>query len=158
LEPLLINTEDSWKDRPDAVTRIPNLFLAADYVRTHTDLATMEGANEAARRAVNGILNAAHSSEQRCHLWPLHEPALFAPARLIDYVRYKLRLPPLGLGQAELQSLLAPPAIRRRRITQTLAQAATLRPQDGPGHVERSLHQNQVPPAKPQGDRSLRKP
>ena len=29
-------------------------FLAADYVRTYTDLATMEGANEAARRAVNG--------------------------------------------------------------------------------------------------------
>ena len=37
-------------------TRIPNLFLAADFVRTHTDLATMEGANEAARRAVNAIL------------------------------------------------------------------------------------------------------
>ena len=43
---------------PDAVTRIPNLFLASDYVRTYTDLATMEGANEAARRAVNGILDA----------------------------------------------------------------------------------------------------
>jgi uncharacterized protein with NAD-binding domain and iron-sulfur cluster len=38
---------------------IPNLFLASDYVRTHTDLATMEGANEAARRAVNGLLDAA---------------------------------------------------------------------------------------------------
>ena len=36
--------------------------LAADYVRTHTDLATMEAANEAARRAVNGILCAAGSS------------------------------------------------------------------------------------------------
>ena len=35
-----------------------NLFLAADYVRTYTDLATMEAANEAARRAVNGILKA----------------------------------------------------------------------------------------------------
>ena len=58
LEPLLINTAGSWADRPDAVTRIPNLFLAADFVRTHTDLATMEGANEAARRAVNGILDA----------------------------------------------------------------------------------------------------
>ena len=38
--------------------RIPNLVLAADYVRTYTDLATMEGANEAARRAVNAILDA----------------------------------------------------------------------------------------------------
>ena len=36
--------------------RIPNLYLASDFVRTHTDLATMEGANEAARRAVNAIL------------------------------------------------------------------------------------------------------
>ena len=54
LEPLLVNTAGSWADRPDAVTRIPNLFLASDYVRTHTDLATMEAANEAARRAVNG--------------------------------------------------------------------------------------------------------
>ena len=53
-EPLLVNTKGSWADRPDAVTRVPNLFLAADYVRTYTDLATMEGANEAARRAVNG--------------------------------------------------------------------------------------------------------
>ena len=53
-----MNTVDSWRRRPDAVTRIPNLFLASDYVKTHTDLATMEGANEAARRAVNGILAA----------------------------------------------------------------------------------------------------
>ena len=62
LEPLLVNTAGSWQHRPDAVTRIPNLFLAADYVRTHTDLATMEGANEAARRAVNGILKPTASS------------------------------------------------------------------------------------------------
>src|SRR3954468_19243948 len=27
LEPLLVNTQGSWADRPDAVTRIPNLFL-----------------------------------------------------------------------------------------------------------------------------------
>ena len=61
LEPLLINTAGSWADRPDAATAIPNLFLAADFVRTHTDLATMEGANEAARRAVNAILAASGS-------------------------------------------------------------------------------------------------
>ena len=41
------------------MTAIPNLFLASDYVQTFTDLATMEGANEAARRAVNGILERA---------------------------------------------------------------------------------------------------
>ena len=65
LEPLLVNTKDSWKDRPCAVTRIPNFFLAADFVRTYTDLATMEAANEAARRAVNGILEASGSDASR---------------------------------------------------------------------------------------------
>ena len=65
LEPLLINTKGSWADRPDAVTRIPNFFLAADFVRTYTDLATMEAANEAARRAVNGILDATGSNARR---------------------------------------------------------------------------------------------
>ena len=73
-----------------AATRIPNLFLAADYVRTHTDLATMEGANEAARSAVNGILAATGSSAPRCEIWPLREPAAFAPAKALDRVRWKL--------------------------------------------------------------------
>ena len=90
LEPLLVNTAGSWADRPDAVTRIPNLFLASDYVRTHTDLATMEGANEAARRAVNGILEATGSSAPRCEIWPLREPAAFAPAKALDKLRWKL--------------------------------------------------------------------
>jgi uncharacterized protein with NAD-binding domain and iron-sulfur cluster len=90
LEPLLVNTANSWQDRPDAVTRIPNLFLASDYVRTHTDLATMEGANEAARRAVNGILDATGSTAPRCELWPLREPAVFGPARALDRIRWEL--------------------------------------------------------------------
>jgi uncharacterized protein with NAD-binding domain and iron-sulfur cluster len=94
LEPLLVNTAGSWADRPDAVTRIPNLFLAADFVRTHTDLATMEGANEAARRAVNGILDATGSSARRCPVWKLREPAVLAPFRALDRVRWKLGRPP----------------------------------------------------------------
>ena len=84
LEPLLINTAGSWEDRPEAVTAIENLFLASDYVRTHTDLATMEGANEAARRAVNGILDTTGSTQPRCPVWKLSEPAIFAPARALD--------------------------------------------------------------------------
>jgi uncharacterized protein with NAD-binding domain and iron-sulfur cluster len=74
LEPLLINTTGSWKNRPQACTEIENLFLASDYVRTYTDLATMEGANEAARRAVNGILERSGSAEPRCRTWPLRYP------------------------------------------------------------------------------------
>src|SRR5919112_1655564 len=90
LEPLLVNTAGSWADRPDAVTRIPNLFLASDYVRTHTDLATMEAANEAARRAVNGILAARGSSTRRCDVWKLQEPELFLPARALDKLKWRL--------------------------------------------------------------------
>jgi 15-cis-phytoene desaturase len=55
LEPLLINTANSLQYRPNAATEITNLLLASDYVRTFTDLACMEAANEAARRAVNAI-------------------------------------------------------------------------------------------------------
>ena len=53
---LLVHPPGSWKVRPDAVLTIPNLFLAADYVRTSVDLASMEGANEAGRRAARGTL------------------------------------------------------------------------------------------------------
>jgi uncharacterized protein with NAD-binding domain and iron-sulfur cluster len=113
-EPLLINTAGSWADRPDAVTRTPNLLLAADYVRTYTDLATMEGANEAARRAVNAILDATHSSSRRCEVYPLREPAALAGARALDALRWRLfRRPartPLtvaGDGGLEPRNLLA---------------------------------------------------
>jgi uncharacterized protein with NAD-binding domain and iron-sulfur cluster len=92
-EPLLVNLVGTWALRPEAVTRIPNLFLAADYVRTYTDLATMEAANEAARRAVNGILQAAGRSAEPCALWKLHEPEIFAPWRALDLVRYQQGLP-----------------------------------------------------------------
>jgi geranylgeranyl pyrophosphate synthase/uncharacterized protein with NAD-binding domain and iron-sulfur cluster len=92
-EPLLVNLVGTWDLRPDAATAIPNLFLASDYVRTHTDLATMEGANEAARRAVNGLLDAVQFDGARCDVWPLHEFDVLAPWRLHDAARYKAGLP-----------------------------------------------------------------
>lgn len=90
LEPLLINTKGSWKHRPEAVTKIPNLFLAADFVQTGTDLATMEAANEAARHAVNGILKATGSAEKPCETWKPREPAVLAPFRALDRIRWAL--------------------------------------------------------------------
>jgi uncharacterized protein with NAD-binding domain and iron-sulfur cluster len=89
LEPLLINTNGSWEHRPDATTKIENLFLASDYVRTYTDLATMEAANEAARRAVNGLLSASNSIARPCRLWPHNEAVLFAWARRRDRRRFR---------------------------------------------------------------------
>jgi geranylgeranyl pyrophosphate synthase/uncharacterized protein with NAD-binding domain and iron-sulfur cluster len=93
LEPLLVNLVNTWRLRPEATTAIPNLFLASDYVRTYTDLATMEGANEAARRAVNGLLDAVKFDGPRCELWELHEPEILAPWRLHDAARFKAGLP-----------------------------------------------------------------
>ena len=93
LEPLLINTAGSWDLRPDATTKIENLFLASDYVRTHTDLATMESANEAARRAVNGVIEASGSRAKECGVWELAEPDIFIPLKIFDQVRFDLGLP-----------------------------------------------------------------
>jgi 15-cis-phytoene desaturase len=90
-EPLLVNERDTWRYRPTATTAIGNLTLAADYVRTHTDLATMEGANEAARRAVNAILRQ-DRRHGRCGVWPLSEPWGLKPFKLKDRIRYGLGL------------------------------------------------------------------
>jgi 15-cis-phytoene desaturase len=93
LEPLLINKVGTWNQRPDAATAIPNLFLASDYVRTNTDLATMEGANEAARRAVNAILDAADSPAKRCKIFEMYEHKLFALWQKHDKERFEQGLP-----------------------------------------------------------------
>jgi uncharacterized protein with NAD-binding domain and iron-sulfur cluster len=92
-EPLMINKAGTWQYRPEATTEIPNLFLASDYVRTYTDIACMEAANEAARRAVNGILAHSESSAEPAALWPLQEPEFFKPMVEYDRMRFKLGLP-----------------------------------------------------------------
>lgn len=92
-EPLLVNLVNTWHLRPKAYTAIPNLLLASDYVQTNTDLATMEGANEAARQAVNCIIHDAGVAASPCPIWKLHEPELFAPWRAHDLARYQRGLP-----------------------------------------------------------------
>jgi 15-cis-phytoene desaturase len=90
LEPLMINTAGSLQYRPEAQIEISNLFLASDYVRTYTDLATMEAANEAARRAVNCLLLTAGSTAQPAQIWPLIEPEFLKPLQEIDRIRFTL--------------------------------------------------------------------
>ncbi len=92
-EPLLVNLVNTWGMRPEAYTRIPNLFLASDYVRTNTDLATMEAANEAARRAVNSIIDLSGVKAPLCKIWTVHEPELFAFWREQDRRRFANGLP-----------------------------------------------------------------
>jgi uncharacterized protein with NAD-binding domain and iron-sulfur cluster len=92
-EPLLINTAGSLRYRPEAQVELENLFVASDYVRTYTDIACMEAANEAARRAVNCLLLAADSSAPPAQLWPLEEPLFFKPLQEIDRIRFALGRP-----------------------------------------------------------------
>jgi uncharacterized protein with NAD-binding domain and iron-sulfur cluster len=106
-QPLLVNTTGSWANRPTAKTEIPNLFLASDYVRTNTDLATMEGANEAARRAVNEILLISNSSAAPCGVWPFQEPPEFQPFKDIDETLFKLGLPHPGFGTMKTLKAMA---------------------------------------------------
>jgi uncharacterized protein with NAD-binding domain and iron-sulfur cluster len=107
-EPLLVNTVHSWTLRPNANSNIQNLFLAADYVRTNTDLATMEGANEAARRAVNCIIDASGQNLPYCKIWPLSEPWLLAPLKWYDLWRYNRGLPHAGKTPGWLKLLMIP--------------------------------------------------
>lgn len=87
--PLLIHPIGGLDFRPAASGAIKNLFLAADYVLTSTGLATMEGANEAARCAVNALLDEDDSPHVRCMVWELQEEPYFEPARKIDDLRFK---------------------------------------------------------------------
>ena len=125
-----MNTKGSWADRPDATTRIPNLMLAADYVRTYTDLATMEGANEAARRAVNGdprrdaVARARAASCGRCASRPRCRPA-----RTLDKLLWRLRRPP------SRPACRAPRA--RSRPGGPLGRAALAAARESPGSVAR---------------------
>jgi 15-cis-phytoene desaturase len=95
LEPLMVNTPNSLHSRPrPEVPTVPNLFLAADYVRTETDVATMEAANEAARLAVNALL-AETGSEDRCEIYERRElGGYFERARRKDDENYQ----PAGEG------------------------------------------------------------
>jgi uncharacterized protein with NAD-binding domain and iron-sulfur cluster len=86
--PLLINTVGSWYNRPKATTAIPNLYLASDYVQSNVNLATMEGANEAARQAVNALLVQTGSNAAPARLYDLWVPPEFALLKQIDAALY----------------------------------------------------------------------
>ncbi|MEV6218136.1 FAD-dependent oxidoreductase [Nocardia sp. NPDC051833] len=94
-EPLLVNTIGSWDNRPTARTRVPNLFLAADYVQTNFDLATMEGANEAGRTAANALLAAAGSAATPAQLFTRESIPAFEPLRAADAARFRAGQPNL---------------------------------------------------------------
>lgn len=91
--PLLVHRVGHMRHRPAPRVGLENLYLASDYVKTHTLLATMEGANEAGRLAVNALLEDDGSLHTRCAVWPLHEEPYFATAKAIDRARHAAGLP-----------------------------------------------------------------
>ncbi|MBV1883284.1 MAG: hypothetical protein KUG82_16715 [Pseudomonadales bacterium] len=92
-EQILINTAGSWDNQPNAVTSIPNFFLAAVYVRCNVDLATMEAANEAGRLATNGVLHMSDSEAEACEMWALKEFRFLNWPKFVDGIRYSFGMP-----------------------------------------------------------------
>jgi uncharacterized protein with NAD-binding domain and iron-sulfur cluster len=92
-EPLLVNTVGTWEKRPSARTKVPNLFLAGDYVQTNVDLATMEGANESGRAAVNALLDASGSRAPHVQMFSLYDPPEFEAAKAADLQLYRAGQP-----------------------------------------------------------------
>jgi uncharacterized protein with NAD-binding domain and iron-sulfur cluster len=94
--PLLIHPRGQRSRRPDAETAISNLLLASDFVRTYTDLATMEGADEAARRATRAILDRRGILKSRWpDVRPLDEGKIFNAAKELDRILFDNKLPHL---------------------------------------------------------------
>lgn len=93
-DPLFINTAGSWYLRPDTATKIPNFFLAGDYVHaTGFDLACMETANESGRRAANAILKASGSSTTPAIVHTRYASPLLAPQFTADAALFAACLP-----------------------------------------------------------------
>ncbi|MGI5218208.1 hydroxysqualene dehydroxylase [Nocardia sp. CA-290969] len=91
--PLLVNTVGSYDHRPHAHCAIPNLFFGGDHVRSHIDLATMEGANESGRNAANAIIDTADDPAPHAPVFPLVALPAFEAAKKIDADRFRAGLP-----------------------------------------------------------------
>jgi len=97
-ERFLTNMACSLQYRPEAATRIGNLMLASDYVKTYVDIATMEGANEAGRRAANAVMEASDWGGAPCAVWKYPEPAVFHIPQTIDKALLEAGLPSVPWG------------------------------------------------------------
>jgi uncharacterized protein with NAD-binding domain and iron-sulfur cluster len=86
---LLVHPPGSWRVRPEAGSAIKNLVLASDYVRTYTNIASMESACEAGRRAANEILARSASTKPLAEVWPLVEPEIYDRWKQLDRWLYR---------------------------------------------------------------------
>lgn len=88
--PLFVQLPNDHQNQPESYTEIKNLFLAADYVRTSYDLATMESANEAGRKAVNAILKADGDIAKPCFV-KSEVTTGFGALQSFDKIIYKIQ-------------------------------------------------------------------
>lgn len=124
---LLVHPPGAWAVRPEAVTAVPNLVLASDYVRTHTDLASMEGACEAAKRAVNGVLERDGAmAGGRVPIHPLEEPAQFERWKRLDAGLFAAGKPHLFEVMRLDQAFVAADLLRRFATVTGLARVDDL--------------------------------
>ncbi|ELY58519.1 hydroxysqualene dehydroxylase [Natronococcus jeotgali] len=110
--PLLVNTVGSLRSRPPADVGIENLTLASDYVRTNSDLASMESANEAGRRAANAVCRRCGVGDA-ARIWELEEPGALEPFKRQDRIRYRLGLAHPAEVTQSLRTVASRVGIRR---------------------------------------------
>ena len=90
---LLVHPPGLWSRRPEAwCDEVDNLYFAGDWVRNPIDLATMEGANVAARMAVNELLSRAGvAPSEACPVVPdyrrKNEPAFLVALQDLNDLR-----------------------------------------------------------------------
>ena len=96
--PLLVNTVNSWWHRPEAFTEISNFYIAADYARAPQNVACMETAVQAARIAVNKLIErGGYTNMTQAQLFDWEKTnkgegefrVIFAPLRLDDELRFR---------------------------------------------------------------------
>jgi uncharacterized protein with NAD-binding domain and iron-sulfur cluster len=117
---LLIHPPGSWHHRPEATLAIPNLFLAADYVRTAVDLASMEGANEAGRRAARGVLASLRLPAADVKLFAFDTLERFHTLRRLDRALHAAGLPHLMDAPSAVRSALRAALVQPRAATPTV--------------------------------------
>ncbi|WP_323182643.1 FAD-dependent oxidoreductase [Aldersonia sp. NBC_00410] len=88
-DPIFVQNPGSWHDRPDAFTKIDNLFLGGDWIHTQMNVACMEGANEGGRLAANALLHASGSPEPSVTIEPRFRQVLWEPFKIIDQQRFR---------------------------------------------------------------------
>jgi hypothetical protein len=88
-DPLVEPRVDSYRHRPSPATKIPNLFLAGDYLDGDWEVANMECACYNGRRAANAVLEAAGSRAMPALAVRSYAPPEWEPLKRIDADRYK---------------------------------------------------------------------